>query len=451
MSVIEAKALSDSKTHELLPPFSGPDRDCVLAELARLLASHHFKGSRRCSDFLDHVVRKTLKGDSGSLKERILGVELFNRKTNYDTNSDPIVRATAGEVRKRIAQHYQESESSFLRIVLPVGIYIPRFSADEDASQNAGADVSVTPLPLPAPLPAFSPTRENVIEPVLSSQRTKSPMRIGVYAFLTVVFLASLILFGKREMIAPRPAQSPQVYSALRTFWQPFVSSQADTVAVFSEVKHHTGPNSLGSTKLPSAIKFGNMASPGFSGVGEVMGMHALDGAIYSLHGNLRAKRSRFFTFDDAQNENVIFLGSPLTNPALALIQNTRDFTFQIVSTPSGDPALAIVNNQPMPGEPKEFLATPDTIPIKNDYAIIALYRGLRPRTSVLVLAGITTFGTQAAAEFVSREDSLKSLMSKVRVSRNGEIEPFEAVISVRIDDEVPGEEQIVAVHQTGQ
>ena len=79
---------------------------------------------------------------------------------------------------------------------------------------------------------------------------------------------------------------------------------------------------------------------------------------------------------------------------------------------------------------------------------MISLSPGIRPEKRVLVLAGITTFGTQAAAEFVSRNDALKSLLSYLKVSPNGDIEPFEAVISVKINDEVPMEERIVAVHQ---
>jgi hypothetical protein len=197
----------------------------------------------------------------------------------------------------------------------------------------------------------------------------------------------------------------------------------------------------------PIGFSTGAMASPGISGVGEVMGVHALDGVFTSLHRNLRAKRSNFFTFDDAIHENVIFLGSPLANQPLRLLQNSHDFVFQLVSDPSGHRALAIVNNRQGPNEPKEFLSTPETLPIKQDYAVIALLPGMLPGNRVLVLAGITTFGTQAAAEFVSRDSSLKSLLSHLKERRDGELEPFEAVISVKMDEEVPVEEKLVAVH----
>jgi hypothetical protein len=217
-------------------------------------------------------------------------------------------------------------------------------------------------------------------------------------------------------------------------------------VAVFSEVGRHSDQGPLGPA-ISRGISLGNSASPGVSGVGEVMGVHTLDEVFNSYHHSLRVKRSAFFTFDDAMSENVIFLGSPLANQPLRLLQSSRDFVFQVIADDSGQGELAIINNQPQPGEPKQFLSTPQALPIKDDYALITFYPGMRPGERVLVLAGITTFGTQAAAEFVSRNDSIKSLMSHLKVSSDGDIEPFEAVISVKIDDEVPVDERIVAVH----
>jgi len=447
MAVIEAKTLSDSRTDELLPPLSAQDRDHVLTELTRLLASHHFKSSRRCSDFLGHVVRKTLMGDTGSLKERILGVELFNRITNYDTNSDPIVRATASEVRKRIAQYYQESKPGPARIILPVGTYIPWFELQVEPKHELVADEiksPVEPRPVPSSIDIHPPERFTPFQRI-----TKKPRILAVLAILGSALVALALYLGFRHTAAaPKAIEPQQADSALATFWKPFVSQQADTVAVFSEVRRHSGPNASGAFKISSGFSLGDLASPGVSGVGEVMGVHALDGVFNSFHHNLRAKRSNFFTFDDASVENVIFVGSPLANPPLRLLQNRRSFVFQVVPGESGQPALAIINNKPQPGEPKQFLSTPEQLPIKDDYALISFSPGMRSDKRVLVLAGITTFGTQAAAEFVTRNDSLKSLLSHLKVSPNGDIEPFEAVISVKINDEVPVEERIVALHQ---
>ena len=56
------------------------------------------------------------------LKERTLGIEIFGRDADDHTASDPIVRVTATEIRKRIAQYYQEpGHETELRLSLPSG------------------------------------------------------------------------------------------------------------------------------------------------------------------------------------------------------------------------------------------------------------------------------------------------------------------------------------------
>src|SRR6201996_6580827 len=100
-------------------------RSEVFAELDRILESHHFRTSKKCSRFLRHIVEAAANGRFDCLKERTLGVDVFDREPHYDTNQDPIVRGTAGEVRKRLAQYYLEAGDYGLRFSLPPGSYIP--------------------------------------------------------------------------------------------------------------------------------------------------------------------------------------------------------------------------------------------------------------------------------------------------------------------------------------
>ena len=185
-------------------------------------------------------------------------------------------------------------------------------------------------------------------------------------------------------------AQPQQASSALATFWRPFVASQSDTAVVFGEVGRHNGKPLAGASRHGLyGMSFGYLATPGLSGVGEVAGVHALDGVFNSFHHSLRIKRGGLFTFDDAINENAIFLGSALSNPPVRLLQINRDFVFQVVQNDAGQSELAIVNNKPQPGEPKQFLATPASLPTKDDYAVIALFPGMSPGERILVLAGM--------------------------------------------------------------
>src|SRR6202000_314164 len=125
-----------------------PQKDARTTELAKiaeteedifLLRQHvqeviegaAFKGSHRSGQFLQYIVDQAIAGHFESLKERVIGVELFGRSPSYDTGDDAIVRVTASDVRKRLLQHYgRYGATSEFRISLPLGSYIPEISRD---------------------------------------------------------------------------------------------------------------------------------------------------------------------------------------------------------------------------------------------------------------------------------------------------------------------------------
>ena len=355
---------------------------------------------------------------------------------------------TAGEVRKRISQYYQGSKTNAIRIVLPVGSYVPRF---EVVNQTVRASANADRIDGEKSLKAPNATDD---QPFLKSSQSADDRRFKTRGALWIVLpqaigfalTAILLFFALKGRVIAKSNQRTEPQTAFATFWRPFVTSRADTMAVFAEVTRRPGYDGLGAMLHQSGASFGEVASPGASGVGEVMGMHKLDEDFKALHLKIQPKRGSFFTFDDAEGENLIFLGSPLTNLPLQELPTT-DFVFRVVKSDSGKSRLAIVNDHPMPGEPRQFLSTPEMLPTESDYAIVALIPGISSAKHILLLAGMTTFGTEAAAEFVSREESLRSLLPHLRISKDGNIQPFEALIKVTIKDEVPIKEQIVAVH----
>ena len=126
----------------------------VRAELNRLLESSAFRTSKRCREFLEHIVGHTINGPNGALKERAIGVELFQLPQDFDAGQHTIVRVTANEVRKKLAQHYLAENGSYhpVRIGLPPGSYSAEFRWEAPAveapaaeTQAAGATAAVAP------------------------------------------------------------------------------------------------------------------------------------------------------------------------------------------------------------------------------------------------------------------------------------------------------------------
>src|SRR5689334_4952326 len=122
----------------------------VRAELNRLLESATFRTSKRCREFLEYIVIRTISGPADALKERSIGVELFELAPDYDTSQHTIVRVTANEVRKKLAQHYMAENGAHdgVRIDLPPGSYSADFRWPAAAPTRT---TEVAPIELPPP------------------------------------------------------------------------------------------------------------------------------------------------------------------------------------------------------------------------------------------------------------------------------------------------------------
>ena len=121
----------------------------VRAELNRLLESPAFRTSKRCREFLEYIVGHTISGPSGTLKERSIGVELFQLPQDFDPGQHTIVRVTANEVRKKLAQHYlaENGSSHPVRIDLPPGSYRTEFRWEAPAAEPPVAEPHVPARP----------------------------------------------------------------------------------------------------------------------------------------------------------------------------------------------------------------------------------------------------------------------------------------------------------------
>ena len=177
--------------------------------------------------------------------------------------------------------------------------------------------------------------------------------------------------------------------------------------------------------------------------------MHRLDTVFNELGHKIRVKRGSLFSLDDAKNNDLIFIGSPSENLTLLEIPGSQEFQFRSVPDGPRKGNVEIVNTHPQPGEMKEFLATPSDRAETEDYAVIALVRGLDHERSVLILAGTTTLGTQSAVEFVTGEESLQALLAKLSVSKPQDLKPFEALIHVKIARGVPVGSELIAIHKS--
>jgi len=164
------------------------------------------------------------------------------------------------------------------------------------------------------------------------------------------------------------------------------------------------------------------------------------------LHQAVRVKRGSLFSLDDAKNNDLIFMGSPSENLTLLEIPSTTEFVFKKVTTGPQEGNVEIVNVHPAKGEADKYVLGPSNTSLAEDYAVVALVKGINPEHSELILAGTTTIGTQAAVEYVTRENYLDELLKRMNVTQPSELKPFEAVIHVKVARGVPVESSLVAL-----
>jgi hypothetical protein len=181
---------------------------------------------------LQYIVEKTLAGEADSLKERTLGVEVFERPSSYDTNADTVVRYTAGEVRKRLSLYYHElGHKPAIHISLPAGSYVPEFlpaSAEPDSAAAAHAAEPATVQDATAskrllePISAWPSTHGlSVLEPHRDLAPAKSSRHFSRIFWL--IFAASLALLaaGGWRYRTDHPR------TPLDSFWNPLLHDQA--------------------------------------------------------------------------------------------------------------------------------------------------------------------------------------------------------------------------------
>jgi len=191
----------------------------VRAELQCLLESPTFRTSKRCREFLEYVVNHTISGPNGTLKERSLGVELFQLPLDFDTGQHTIVRVTANEVRKKLAQHYLTENASVrpVRINLPPGSYSAEFKWESPAVETPAlgtqavekppVDVPAAETPSPEPNAADTPPADT-----LPASKSWPTQRLIACAAATLLLASAYAAWRWRAVdLASVAAKSPLV------------------------------------------------------------------------------------------------------------------------------------------------------------------------------------------------------------------------------------------------
>lgn len=117
---IQLRATADA-TVDLLTP------EAIHEQLERL-RDQAFSGSDKLFTFLSFVVNEALQGRAATLKELVIGVELYGGVVDYDPRIDSTVRVEARRLRKKLDAYYAgPGRNDAIIVSMPRGGYAPHF------------------------------------------------------------------------------------------------------------------------------------------------------------------------------------------------------------------------------------------------------------------------------------------------------------------------------------
>ncbi|MHB8412121.1 MAG: helix-turn-helix domain-containing protein [Candidatus Acidiferrales bacterium] len=409
------------------------ERDQCLKQIDKLTASHALHGSESLCKLLRYLAHHSIEHPGTPLKEYQLATEVFGRPADFDPQLDSTIRVQAGRLRAKLAEYYSsEGVDDAIVTELPKGTYILSFH------HRAAASAKVHPGGL-----AYVDGEQ--MTPGQASR--KWVIAVVVLSVLLAAAIAAILAGWRSQKPLVATAEGEPAPMAFRVFWKPFLTSPEEPLVIYSNAEF-VGRPETGLRYYNPARDAGKRVFDHYTGVGEVLAVHNLDGVFGLLHRQIIVKRGSLFTLDDANHNDLIFVGSPSENLTLREIPGTKEFVFQRMTSGPRKGDLAIVNVHPDPGEQTDFLASPATSPLTEDYAVVALMHGLNPARSVLILAGTTTFGTEGVVEYVCRQESVQELLLRLSVGQAGEIKPFEALIRVKVTHGVPVQTELVALRE---
>ncbi|HEX8181276.1 MAG TPA: hypothetical protein VF525_17170 [Pyrinomonadaceae bacterium] len=445
-----------------------------LAQLEKVLQSRALQNSESLKAFLRFVVERTIDNHEAQLKEYTIATEVFGRNTDYDSRIDSVVRVQAGRLRTKLQEYYAtDGKNDQIVIDLPKGHYHPVFINACPATEPALAthvptnghatdataappapdiDTSVAPSPTARPLPK------------------KLPLVLGG---VVIVLLAATVLwlsFANRELrrqVSAGPAFNKT--DEVQSVWGVFLNDPEPPLLVLSNPAvyrfvNQADPDALTrrAIKLNADQARAMSDSPEFkgqwtggsdtrllpslgmyTGMGEAIGLSRLTDLFRSANREILLKQSRQVSAADLKYRNVILLGSIYVNEWSRKLPTNEVFAYTYSAT--------IENRKPQPGEEREYKPqhNEQTGELQVDYALVTVKPNVSGENAVMILAGIYSEGTEAAAEFVTTRNHMAVLAQRLHQLGGAGAPPkyYQALLKVEVENGTPTTITLIALH----
>lgn len=376
-------------------PETDAERAAIREQLERILSSPLFKNSKRYPTLLRFVVERSLTGHTEPLKERTLGIEVFGREPDYDTNLDPVVRTTAVEIRKRIAQYYHEpGHEREIRIDFPPGTYLPEFR--------------MPPKPAVTSPPPELPRRPKIL----------------IASLITGAVAASAIFLLW-------PKASP---SALDQFWAPVLRSPVP-------ISLYIGGYPTEAVSGPVVTVMDLMRSERVA-FADATALAKITSLLVFHKKRYRIRLQTSSQMEDLTDGPAVLIGAFNNSWTLRL---TGQLRFSFVN--DREHHIEFIRDSRDPGTIKWSDHTLDTpyAALPRDYAIVSRVEDSSTGKIFVTASGLAKFGTEAAGEFLTNPAYMQEISKKA--PRGWDHMNMEIVITADVVGRSAGPPHVLATH----
>jgi hypothetical protein len=423
--------------------------------LSKVLDSGSFASSKQSQALLKYLVAHSQAEDDGSLKERMIGINVFGRSSDYNTGDDPIVRARVGEVRKRLATYYQSelADRPTVRMSIPTGSYRVAFDY---------ADAGQDPTEYPADEPESGLAEETQSRPVPFPWLRRRVPAIASRRLLShwILLLAAGSAGGAVLMGAISHREFHRA-SILEAFWSPLLNSSQPvviylgqncaympTAAYMRHIRESRPPDedvTRGTDVELDDVRPGEHLNAGdvyvenhdLVSAGNIAASIQIASLLGSWHRTADVRTGEGLSAEDLEHTSAVFLGA-FNDRWTMRVSQILPFRFEVID---GETNAIVEQGGKMRVWVTHMVGPHGAAP--EEYAVVARLASSLFRKPVIVAAGLRSHGTRAAGDFVTDPTELSKFLETV--PPDWRKKNLEVVLRIEVVKGVPGTAQPIA------
>ena len=437
-----------SQHNSLLEPITPAARIQIHESMEEILRSVPFRTSRQCQDLFRFIVEHSLAGSEDTLRERLIGIEVFGRASDYDTAEDPVVRVRAADVRKRLAQYYQsqKTDPGHWKIDIPTGSYKAQFHPPEAVLVQASG---------PSPVLVHDPATD-VSQPatslVIPTAHPKKRALLWVSAAILACFAVALI--GLWLMRVSYAAATP-----FDLFWAPILdNSRAVLICTGSNRVYRLSEGARaryrkshpqaeeGAANLEVLIPSEDLKNlkgddffpiqDTYLTVGDAAATAQISSLFTARHHPFDLRFGSDLSFGDLRQSPAVLIGA-FNNSWTLNMTDSLQFVFD-----QGDSAQMHVQDKS--DVSRSWWPKISEGKFVEDYAIVSRVLDSKTGTVLITIAGLDHTGTRAAGNFVTNPQAIADLVKEA--PKDWSRKNLQVVLHTNVTHDIPGPPTVVAV-----